>query len=196
MGEGKWKKTAVGPPAGTENQRWFFSEQNLLARIKPKNERDHDTYRVDFDVTTGDNNRWWEMNSIVDQTVIYQDRSSTASRLLTYTSYPLAGDMEITGHPIITLYVTSTHTDGAIYAYLEDVHQDGRVTYITEGLLRFIHRKISNEASPFRLNIPYHTFNESDSMPLVPGETAEITFALLPTSVLIRKGHAIRVSIA
>ena len=33
-------------------------------------------------------------------------------------------------------------------------------------------------------------------MPLVPGEVAEITFGLQPTSVLIRKGHRIRIGIA
>ena len=33
-------------------------------------------------------------------------------------------------------------------------------------------------------------------MPLVPGELAELSFGLLPTSVLIRKGHRIRVGIA
>jgi predicted acyl esterase len=30
----------------------------------------------------------------------------------------------------------------------------------------------------------------------VPGEIAEITFGLLPTSVLIKKGHRIRIGIA
>ena len=33
-------------------------------------------------------------------------------------------------------------------------------------------------------------------MPLVPGENAELRFSLLPTSVLIRKNHRIRVAIA
>jgi predicted acyl esterase len=30
---------------------------------------------------------------------------------------------------------------------------------------------------------------------MVPGETTEVTFALLPTSVLFRRGHRIRISI-
>ena len=33
-------------------------------------------------------------------------------------------------------------------------------------------------------------------MPLVPGEIAELKFGLLPTSVLIKKGHRIRIAIA
>lgn len=33
-------------------------------------------------------------------------------------------------------------------------------------------------------------------MPLTPGEVAELSFGLLPTSVLIRKNHQIRIAIA
>ena len=44
--------------------------------------------------------------------------------------------------------------------------------------------------------IPYHTYKKEDSLPLNPGEVAEISFGLLPTSVLIRKGHRLRVAIA
>ena len=33
-------------------------------------------------------------------------------------------------------------------------------------------------------------------MPLVPGEIAELRFGLLPVSVLVRRGHRLRVAIA
>ncbi|MBD0325236.1 MAG: CocE/NonD family hydrolase, partial [Pyrinomonadaceae bacterium] len=98
---------------------------------------------------------------------------------------------------VVTLYVTSTHKDGAFFVYLEDVDEAGKVTYLTEGQLRAIHRKVSNDAPPYTMPaVPYHTFRKKDAMPLVPTEIAELKFALLPTSVLIRKGHRIRVAIA
>jgi uncharacterized protein len=43
---------------------------------------------------------------------------------------------------------------------------------------------------------PYHSFRRADGEPLAPGRLAELRFGLLPTSVLIRKGHRIRVAIA
>jgi predicted acyl esterase len=67
---------------------------------------------------------------------------------------------------------------------------------VTEGQLRAIHRQVSAEPPPYKLQVPYHSFKQADAMPLVPGEIAEITFGLLPTSVLLRKGHQIRISIA
>jgi predicted acyl esterase len=76
------------------------------------------------------------------------------------------------------------------------VDENGRVTYVTEGQLRAIHRKVSDETPPYKLQVPYHSFKKKVAIPLVPGEIAEITFGLLPTSALIRKGHRIRLGIA
>ena len=126
----------------------------------------------------------------------YSRRAEAAAHLLTYLTPPLDGDIEITGHPIVTLYVTSTETDGAFFVYLEDVAPDGQVTYVTEGELRAIHRKVSTDTAPYKLLVPYHSFRKKDVQPLQPGELAEVTFGLLPTSVLIRKGHRIRIGIA
>jgi predicted acyl esterase len=70
------------------------------------------------------------------------------------------------------------------------------VTYLTEGQLRAIHRRVSKEPNPMKLPVPYHTFLKKDAMPLVPGEIAELKFALQPISVLVKKGHRLRVAIA
>ena len=96
----------------------------------------------------------------------------------------------------LNLYVDSTHTDGAFFIYLEDVDESGKVTYLTEGGLRAIHRKVSKDTPPYMTPVPYHTFRKKDAMPLVPGEITELKFGLLPTSILIKKGHRIRVAIA
>ena len=82
-----------------------------------------------------------------------------------------------------------------LYVYLEDVDPEERVTYITEGQLRALHRTVSTQP-PYELSIPYHSFEEADGEPLVPGEITKISFGLLPTSVVIAAGHRIRVAIA
>ncbi len=90
----------------------------------------------------------------------------------------------------------SSHSDGAFIVYLEEVWPDGRVTYITEGVLRAIHRRVSDEPPPFHVFGPYHSCLSKDAMELAPGKVATLGFALFPTSVLVRKGHAIRLAIA
>ncbi len=83
-----------------------------------------------------------------------------------------------------------------LFVYLEDVDESGRVTYVTEGTLRLLQRKVSTGTTPYKQFIPYHSFRKKDASPVVPGELMELKFGLLPTSMLFKKGHRIRVAVA
>lgn len=193
----RWQQAETFPPPGTRMVRWYMAADGALSPDAPQNDDGADTYTVDWAATTGPLNRWWELHTIQKGTVVYNDRRAAAEHLLTYLTPRFTQDTEITGYPVVTLYVTSTHDDGAFFVYLEDVDPSGNVTYITDGQLRALHRKVAPlEQSPYTLLVPYHTFKQADAQPLVPGEVAEITFGLQPTSVLIRQGHRLRVGIA
>ncbi len=193
LNTGEWRTTSVWPPEGMEPQRLYFAEDNALTAEAPS-EGAIDEYAVDYTATTGLANRWHaQMGLSIDYTA---DRAEEDEKLLTYTSQPMAVDMEITGSPIITMYLASTTEDGAFHVYLEDVAPDGKVTYITEGILRAIHHQVSDEEPPYVHLGPYHSFNREDAAPLVPGEVTEITLNLYATSVLIEAGHSIRIAIA
>jgi hypothetical protein len=194
LGEERWKTTERWPPAGTQMARWYLREGNLLSPEPPAERSGADEYPVDFDATTGTANRWYTQLGGGD--VIYPDRAEADRLLLTYTSAPLARDVEVTGHAVVTLHLRSSSPDGAIIVYLEDVVPDGPVTYVTEGHLRVIHRKLSSQEPPYHVLGPYRSFRRKDGAPLVPGEPAELAFALYPTSVLFRQGHRIRIAIA
>ena len=163
---------------------------------KPDSPEAFDTYLVDLTAGTGLRSRWVSLANTEGAPIEYTRRGEEDEKLLHYTSHPLKEDIEVTGHPIVTLYVSSTADDGNFIAYLEDVDPEGNVTYVTEGQLRALHRKLSDEQPPYPHVVPYRTFKHKDTMPLVPGETAELIFDLLPTSYLYRKGHSIRVAIA
>lgn len=104
--------------------------------------------------------------------------------------------MEVTGHPVVTLFISSTATDGQFFVYLEEVDEAGRVRYVTEGELRALHRRLRNERAPYKSVVPYRTYLRRDAKLLVPGQAAQLTFDLLPTSYLFRKGRRVRVAIA
>ncbi len=194
LGEGAWKHTPTWPPDGLVTQTWYFGNAGSLARQAPADESGSDEYRVDWTATTGASNRWY--TSLYKDDVVYPDRAQEDEKLLTYTSAPLETDVEITGNPIVTLYVASTHSDGAFHVYLEDVAPDGRVTYVTEGIMRAIHHPVSDEEPPYAVPGPYHSLQRDDAAPLEPGTVTEIRFSLYATSVLIREGHRIRIAIA
>ena len=193
MGAEKWKVTNTWPVAGTRMTRWYLDGGNTLSTSAPRNSGGEDRYQVNFEATTGMKNRW---HTQVGGQVEYAHRAEEDKKLLTYTSQPLTSDTEVTGYPIIDLFITSTATDGAFFVYLEDVDENGGVTYLTEGQLRALHRRISTAPSPLKILVPYHSFLKGDAMPLVPGQLAELKFGLQPTSVLIRKGHRFRIAIA
>jgi putative CocE/NonD family hydrolase len=194
MGEERWKATSVWPPEGLTIHRWYLAADGVLSPEPPVAESAADLYTIDFEATTGKTNRWHTPDGVAP--VIYGDRAREDRRLLTYTSRPLAKNTEITGYPVVTLFVASTAPDGAFYVYLEDVDAKGRVTYVTEGQLRAIHRQASPQPPPYRMLVPYHSFRRRDAKPLEPGQVAELNFGLLPTSVLVRKGHRLRIAIA
>ena len=194
MNDGRWRTTTVWPPAGMTPTRWYLGEGHTLSRSAPSAPDAADRYTVDTTATTGAPNRWHTQLGGYD--VVYPDRAADDKKLLTYTSEPMATDAEITGVPVVWLHAASTHDDGAFFAYLEDVAPDGRVTYVTEGMLRARHRAVSTAEPPYRVFGPYHSYARADATPLVPGAVAELPFELFATSVRIKAGHRIRLALS
>ena len=195
MGERKWHTTKVWPPEGLTSEHLYFGEGKTLTSNAPATQAAEDSYTVDFTASSGTQTRWHTQLGGGD--VVYPDRAAEDKKLLTYTSAPLDADVEITGSPVLTLEMSSTTSDGAIHAYLEDVAPTGRVTYLDEGIFRVIHRKeVDPESLPYAPLGPAHSFLRADAEPLKPGEVATIRFSLFPTSVLLRKGHEIRIALA
>jgi putative CocE/NonD family hydrolase len=193
LGEEVFQSSGPWPVEGTEYLRFYFAEDNTLTPHKPSLSVGSDEYAVDFETTTGLDSRWW--TGIGKPMLGLSDRRSADEKMLVYTSEPLSEDLQVTGWPIVSLNVSSTHTDGAFIAYLEDVDETGKSIYVNEGGLRALHRKTS-ENPVAGLPVPYHSFAAVDAAPLVPGEIAKLDFEMIPTSVLIRKGHRLRIAIA
>jgi putative CocE/NonD family hydrolase len=195
MGEGQWHDTKVWPPQGFDRaSRLYFAENHALSPAPPVTATASDTYPVNFTASTGKEDRW---TTELDLNILYPDRSGEDGKLLVHTGAPLATDAEISGSPTVVLNVASTATDGAFFAYLEDVAPDGHVTYLDEGELRAVNRKqMDTDQRPY--NSPCLTTGSSrhNAQPLVPGEPAELKICMWPTSILLRKGHRIRVALA
>jgi putative CocE/NonD family hydrolase len=113
---------------------------------------------------------------------------------LTYSTPPLDADIEVTGHPVVHLWVTSTADDGDFFVYVEEVDESGYSTYITEGRLRASYRALHEP--PFEnMDLPWHRCYDEDTEPLHEGEPVELIFDLMPTSNLFDAGHRIRVTV-
>jgi len=193
MGANTWQTTDIWPPENVSDRIYYFSESNGLSAGKPEKDEGDDFYKVVFSATTGGNNRWMtQMGHSIDYTA---DRSLEDKKLLVYTGDPLNEDIIITGNPVVTLFVESSQGDCAFHVYLEDVAPDGRVTYLTEGVLRAIHRPVSPEEAPYvHPGIPY-SYCRDDARPLDMDRVEKVPFNLNALSVRIEKGHSIRIAI-
>jgi putative CocE/NonD family hydrolase len=151
-----------------------------------------DEYHVDYSTTTGTATRWTAgynvMSSVYPNTLMFYDEKG-----LTFTTPPLTAEVEVTGHPIVHLWITSSARDGDFFVYLEDITEASYSKYVTEGNLRASHRAIST--APYNyLGLPYHRSNEEDIVDL-PDQPVEMVFDLFPTSYIFKAGHRIRVTI-
>ena len=155
LGENLWKSTSTWPVPGTEMLRLYLAEGGGLEASAPESDAGEDLYEVDFQAESSPNSRWLSPMGI---DAWYENRITRDQRLLVYETPPLTEDLEVTGYPVVNLQVASSHTDGAFIVYLEDVDPAGPVRYITEGLLRGLHRKVSQDPSNWTRPTPYHSF--------------------------------------
>jgi putative CocE/NonD family hydrolase len=103
--------------------------------------------------------------------------------------------MEVTGHPVVHLWLTTDAPDVDAFVYLEAVDGNGKSSYITEGDLRASHRKLTK--APYNnLGLPYHSHYKSDLELIPAGKPVELAFSLLPTSCRFHKGSRIRITVA
>ncbi|MEW5902015.1 MAG: CocE/NonD family hydrolase, partial [Acidobacteriota bacterium] len=163
----------------------------LLSETATTSDSGQDDYTVDYSTTSGPATRWHNGRG---GNFEYSDMAGNDAKGLTYTTAPLQKNIQVTGHPVIHLWVTTTADDGDFFAYLEEVDESGFSHYLTEGVLRASHRKLS--AAPYAyMNLPYHRSFAEDIEPLTPGEPVELVFDLHPTSNIFDAGHRIRVTI-
>jgi predicted acyl esterase len=104
--------------------------------------------------------------------------------------------MEIVGNPVAHIRLSSTAADGLLIVYLEDVAPNGRVTYVSHGLLRLAFRKLASGDDSAISADPFHTYRRADMMAMTPGTFQNVTVAISPIAALIGKGHRLRIAFA
>lgn len=196
MGEGTWRSANQWPPPGLETGRLFLSSNKQLVWDSPAPIDGSDRYQVDPSTTSGVPSRWLSLVNVNKLKIGYPDRAKQDCKLLVYQSQPLKGDIELTGHPLVRLFIRTSAKDGSFFVYLEDVTIKGEVFYVTEGHLRGLQRKYALGGSSYNFPTPQHSFERKDAAPLTPGEATALVFDMLPVSYLFRHGHSIRLAIA
>jgi uncharacterized protein len=194
LGDNQSHTTTQWPPADTQTRTLYLEANHQLTSSAASGAELSDVYDVDATTTTGSHSNRWATQLGID--VVYPDRAEEDSKLLVYETAALTDDLIIEGGAVIHLWLSSTDRDPAVFAYLEAVAPDGRVTYVTEGQLRLINRESTTFEIPHRVGRVPRSFMSADAQQLVPGELSEVSFDLLPTSAKFKAGYKLRVALA
>ncbi|RMG31745.1 MAG: CocE/NonD family hydrolase [Bacteroidetes bacterium] len=198
-----WRAEDNWPLDRQQITSWYFTEGHGLSTSAGK--PGTDTSQVDFRHTSSYGKRMlnrWIMYTAGPKTLM--DRSLADQQCLIYETEVLEADMEVTGHPVINLWVASDQDYGDFFVYLCDVDEDGRSLYVTEGELRAGWHQLQppEEQTAYRTKVkpelPWHGYKRAQwtDRPLAGGKAIELRFDMLPTSWLFKKGHKIRIAIA
>jgi putative CocE/NonD family hydrolase len=165
----EWRQLPGWPPPA-DPQRWHLQPDGALAPGLPA-PGEPDRYRYDPADPTPN----------LAGPVGYTGQARVDNRILearpdvlTYTSAPLAGDLEVMGEATADLYVRSSlaHTD--VFARLCEVDPAGRSVNVCDALLRLVPGRPAPE----------------------PDGTIRVRFALWPAAHRFRRGHRLRLQVS
>ena len=222
-----WRSESEWPPDREVRTRFYLDGEGTLNREAPS--AAHDEYRADFshDAAFGpplDASAISIANAMRGKPAFNAPsfghsrqqmfgvpgdapfRDEKDAKVITYTTLPLPSDMEVTGHPVVSVWISSTADYGDVYFYLEDVDPDGRALLVSEYQHRVGFTRImdndqmipGNTGIDVKPDLPWHGFRKEDytDRPLADGRVVQVTTSLYPTSWLFKAGHSIRLSIA
>jgi len=129
-------------------------------------------------------------------------RPDPIRRVLTFTSAPLAEDIEVTGPMVLELFVSTDQIDAQFIVKLSDQQPQSAEarsksvqpasTIVSKGWLKASHRE-KDTARSMAMR-PFYTHR--NPQPLTPGEVYRLEIEVLPASYVFKKGHRIRLEIA
>jgi putative CocE/NonD family hydrolase len=170
MGSDEWRDFASWPPAGFEPRPWHLHAGGRLSPAPPEPSAP-DRYRYDPAHPT----------PIAGGTLLdsrqagRRDQANVEARddVLTYTSDPLAADLDVIGEVSARVFVSSSLDWFDVFVRLCDVDAQGRSTNVCDGIQRVEAR------------------GRRDA-----GGAVAVDVALCPTAQRFRAGHRIRVQVA
>ncbi|MES2618694.1 MAG: CocE/NonD family hydrolase [Bacteroidota bacterium] len=179
MGENKWTSSAVWPPAGTTDVKFYLHDNNTLDNTAPQgtgslyfNYDPNDpspthggpTLRSDLD------------QGPYDQSTVVESRND----ILIYTTATLTEDVILKGQVTVHLKISSDKTDTDFDVRLTDVYPDGRSMLVNDGALRMRFRA-GNTSSTVLL--------------MTPNVVYDCDITLPNTAITFLKGHKIRLDV-
>jgi len=176
QGVNRWRYEEDWPLARAVATPWYLGADGRLGPEPPRAEEPPDSYVYDPADPCPTRGGTLLLPRTYAPGPVDQGRILDRRDVLSYTSKPLASDLEVTGHVKAVLYAATSATDTDWVVKLCDVHPDGRTLNVCDGILRARYR------------------SSWDAPALVaPEAVLRYEIDLWATSQVFRAGHRLRV---
>lgn len=181
MGENRWRSASAWPVPGAKPASFHLvsnggantaSGDGRLVESRP---RDPGCDRYDYDPRDPVMSLFYES---CQDAPFNQSRLDGRKDVLVYRTRPLQTGLRLVGRPEVVLHAASSAMDTDFIVKLMDVHPDGFVHQVSYGIVR----------ARFRNGF-------DDPQQLTPGQICQYRIPMLPTAVLFRSGHRIRLDV-
>ena len=180
----EWRATSSWPLESVRPQTLFFGGANRLDPRAPSPANPAASFVIDYKVTCPDANAGPRAQPCHHP----GDGHS-------YAGPALSADTEVTGSGVADLWISADAPDANLFAYLEDVAPDGRVTVVTEGRQKASLRSTAQAPWKMPAGVPWHRSYAEDASPLQPGQPVEVKFELMPASYVFKAGHRLQITV-
>ena len=189
MGANTWRKAEDWPIPGTEYTEFYLHSDGAantrygngrLMKQAPKGDQPEDAYTYDpANPVPSRGGHSCCFRDLAPQGPRDQAKVEERADVLVYSTPPLEEPVEITGPIELTLYAESTAPNTDFTAKLVDVHPDGTVVNLNNGIVRASYRESLENPTPIE-----------------PGKVYKYEISIWPTSNLFKEGHQIRLEIS
>jgi predicted acyl esterase len=178
MGANEWRGAAAWPPPEGRVRRLFLGAGGTLVPETPGTASGSNSFTYDPEDPTPTLGGSILSNLYPPGSV---DVSSAQLRpdVLTYTTAPLAADLDVVGPLHVELHASSSALDTDFFARLSDVFPDGRAIQLQSGMVRARYRDPEGEPAP-----------------LEPGRIYRFEIDMWATANRFAAGHRLRLDIA
>lgn len=189
----RWQAAATWPPHQAITRMYLGPQGALSPEVPPI--ASVATYQASFTTGTGSNSRFERLGALPVNDY-YKDWDGREQEMLSFTTAAFVQQTELTGHATVQFHVSTSEHDAGLFVYLSEVDVRGRSWFITEGLLRLLHRAETPPPPGYQVSWPYRTFRHEHAKHMKPGAAETVRFALLPVSWTLQAGNRLRVAIA
>lgn len=178
MGACEWRTASGWPPPEARRRELYLGPSGTLAWDTPPEWSEPDRYTYDPDdptPTLGGS----ILSNVYPPGSIDVSELQVRSDVLTFTTPPLEGDLDVVGPLKLVLYASSSAPDTDFVARLSDVFEDGRAIQIQTGMVRGRYREPMAEPTL-----------------LEPGRIYRLEIDMAATANRFAAGHRLRVDIS